>query len=159
MYETKDEKDKLDKYLNLLLKEAKKSSLIDVPIAALIELDNKIISIANNQIENKNDSTNHAEILAIKKACKKVKNSRLINSTIYISLEPCLMCFGAIILSKIKRVVIYAKSEKTGVFSSGILDLNKYREGEYNFNSKPEVLFCENEEASKILKDFFKEKR
>ena len=84
---------------------------MEVPVGAVIVKDNKVISKAHNLTETKNDCTKHAEIIAIKKASKKLKNWRLIDCDLYVTLEPCEMCKGAISLSRIKNVYFSVKKE------------------------------------------------
>ena len=91
-------------YMELALKKAKKSMLYnEVPVGCVIVNNNtkKILAIESNKIISHNSSLDHAEMLAIKKACSKIKNNRLENCSIYITLEPCIMCYGAIINTKI----------------------------------------------------------
>ncbi len=138
------------------LKEAKKAyKKLEVPVGAIIVKDGKIIARAHNQKETKADTTKHAEILAIQKASKKLNSWRLIDCEMYVTLEPCTMCAGAIINSRIKKVYIGTMDEKTGAVGS-VLNLFE----DYKFNHKVEsqtgILAQECEE---ILKKFFKELR
>ena len=89
-----------------------------MPVGAIIVKDGKIIARAHNLKETKFDATNHAEIIAIQKASKKLKSWRLIDCEMYVTLEPCSMCAGAIINSRIKKVYIGANDEKTGAVGS-----------------------------------------
>ena len=92
-------------YMNQALKEAKKAyQKLEVPVGAVIVKDGKIIARAHNQKETKTDTTKHAEILAIQKPSKKLKSWRLIDCEMYVTLEPCSMCAGAMINSRIKKV-------------------------------------------------------
>ncbi len=94
------------------LKEAKKAYENDeVPVGAVIVLDGKVIALAHNKRESSRDATAHAEILAIKKACKKLGDFRL-SADMYVTLEPCLMCFGAILNARIKNLYIGAPQNK-----------------------------------------------
>ena len=143
-------------YMKQALKEAEKAyKKLEVPVGAVIVKDGKIIARAHNQKETKTDTTKHAEILAIQKASKKLKAWRLIDCEMYVTLEPCSMCAGAIINSRIKKIYIGAMDEKTGAAGS---KLNLFED--YVFNHKVEV---EKEilkgESEKILKNFFKELR
>ena len=143
-------------FMNQALKEAEKAyKKLEVPVGALIVKDGKIIARAHNQKENKTDTTKHAEITAIQKASKKLKSWRLIDCEMYVTLEPCTMCAGAIINSRIKKVYIGAMDEKTGAVGS-VLNLFE----DYKFNHKPEsetgIL---KEDCEEILKRFFKELR
>lgn len=116
--------------------------------------DGQILSKAYNKRNKNLDATSHAEIIAISKACKKIKDFRLEECTMYVTLEPCQMCAGAIVQSRIKRLVIGAKSKKSGSCGSiiNILDNNE-------FNHKVEVVYLDDKESKDIIKDFFKEIR
>ena len=143
-------------YMKQALKEAEKAyRKLEVPVGAIIVKNGKIIARAHNQKEEKKDTTKHAEILAIQKASKKLQSWRLIDCEMYITLEPCSMCAGAIINSRIKKIYIGANDEKTGAAGSVLNLFNDYK-----FNHKVEV---EKEllkkECEKILKEFFKELR
>ena len=101
----------------LALKEAQKAFEIDeVPVGCVIVLNNKIIAKAHNKKEINNDPCGHAEILAIRKASKKLNNWRLEDCEIYVTIEPCIMCSGAIIQSRIKKVYFGASDNKGGGF-------------------------------------------
>lgn len=145
-----------EKYMKEALKEAKKAyEKLEVPVGAVIVKDNKIIARAHNLKETKKDTTNHAEILAIQKASKKLEAWRLNDCEMYVTLEPCSMCAGAIINSRIKKIYIGALDEKTGAAGSG---LNLFED--YKFNHKVEVeKGILKEECENILKSFFKELR
>ena len=145
-----------EKFMKEALKEAKKAyDKLEVPVGAVIVKNGKIIARAHNLKETKYDTTNHAEIIAIQKASKKLKSWRLLDCEMYVTLEPCSMCAGAIINSRIKKVYIGANDEKTGAVGS-VLNLFE----DYTFNHKVEFekgllkVECEN-----ILKDFFKSLR
>ena len=143
-------------YMEQALKEAKKAyKKLEVPVGAVIVKDGKIIARAHNQKETKTDTTRHAEILAIQKASKKLKSWRLIDCEMYVTLEPCTMCAGAIINSRIKKIHIGAMDEKTGAVGS-VLNLFE----DYTFNHKVEYeIGILKEECENILKTFFKELR
>lgn len=143
-------------YMKQAIKEAEKAySKLEVPVGAVIVKDGKIIARAHNQKETKTDTTKHAEILAIQKASKKLKSWRLIDCEMYVTLEPCTMCAGAIIHSRIKKVYIGAMDEKTGAVGS-VLNLFE----DYKFNHKPEVeKGILKEDCESLLKQFFKELR
>ena len=140
-------------YMKKALIEAKKASDKDeVPIGAIIVKDGEIIAKAHNCKEIKKDTTMHAELIAIKKASKKLNSWRLTNCEMYTTLEPCPMCAGAIINSRIKKVYIGAKDEKSGAAGS-VLNLFK----DYKFNHLVEVeQGILEEDCKKILQDFFK---
>ena len=116
--------------------------------------DGTVLARTYNKRNKDKNAISHAEILAISKACKKIKDFRLEECTMYVTLEPCQMCAGAIVQSRIKRLVIGAKSVKAGSCGSiiNILDNNE-------FNHKVEVIYLENEDCKEILKEFFKKIR
>ena len=138
------------------IKEAKKASKkLEVPVGCIIVKDEKIIARAHNQKETKTDTTKHAEILAIQKASKKLEAWRLLDCEMYVTLEPCSMCAGAIIQARIKKVYIGAMDEKTGACGS-VLNLLQ----DYPFNHKVEIeIGIEKEKCEKELKEFFKQLR
>lgn len=144
-----------EKYMKEALKEALKARAKDeVPVGAVIVLNGKIIARGHNKRETKKNSLCHAEIIAIDKACKKLKNFRLENCELYVTLEPCLMCAGAIVQARIKKVVFGASDNKYGmagtVFNAFELKSN------HNVEIKKDVL---KDECSEILTSFFKEMR
>lgn len=136
--------------------EAKKAELIDeVPIGCVIVKDNKIIASAHNLRETLQQSTAHAEILAIEDACKKIGSWRLEDCTLYVTLEPCPMCAGAILQSRISEVVYGAKDPKGGSIESC---MNMYEHKGFNHYPKYIGGICEME-CAELLKSFFKQKR
>ena len=148
--------EKIIKYMKEALKEAKKAELIDeVPIGCVIVKDDKIIARGHNQRETKQSPIGHAEIIAINKASKKLKSWRLEGCDIYVTLEPCIMCSGAIIQSRINKVYYGASDPKGGALGSSInvLEAN-------NINHHPEVISgVLKEECSSIITNYFKAKR
>ena len=145
-----------EKFMQEALKEAKKAyDKLEVPVGCVIVKEGKIIARGHNLKETKKDTTKHAEMIAIQKASKKLDSWRLIDCEMYITLEPCSMCAGAIINSRIKKIYIGALDEKTGAAGS-VFNLFQ----DYTFNHKVEVeTGILKEECEKILKDFFKELR
>lgn len=145
-----------EKYMQEALKQAKKAYEKDeVPVGAIIVKGNKIIARAYNEKEYKLDTTKHAEILAIQKASKKLKSWRLTDCDMYITLEPCSMCAGAIIQSRIRKIYIGTMDEKTGACGS-VLNLLQ----DYTFNHKVEIeTGILQKECENLLKQFFKELR
>lgn len=142
----------MEEALNMAKRAYKKN---EVPIGAVIVKDGKIISKAYNQREKKQNAIKHAEIIAIDKACKKLKSWRLDGCTLFVTLEPCPMCSGAICNARINKVV-YASSEKTSqdnlcemILQSNRLNHKVLLEQDKNFER----------EASNLLTSFFKEKR
>lgn len=145
-----------EKFMKEALKEAKKAyEKLEIPVGCVIVKDGKIIARGHNLKETKKDTTEHAEIIAIKKASKKLDSWRLLDCEMYVTLEPCSMCAGAIINSRIKKIYIGTMDEKTGAAGS-VLNLFK----DYTFNHNVEVeTGIMKEDCEKILKDFFKELR
>lgn len=145
-----------EKYMKEAIKQAKKAESIDeVPIGAVIVHNDKIIARAHNLRESKQNSIAHAEVIAIQKACKKLGSWRLENCTLYVTLEPCPMCSGAILQSRIKRVVYGAADPKGGCIEScmKMYEMN-------GFNHYPDVTSgILKDECSELLKNFFKKKR
>lgn len=142
--------------MKIALKEAIKSyKREDVPVGAIIVKDGKIIAKAHNQKENKGIATKHAEIIAIEKACKKLKTWHLDNCELYVTLEPCLMCAGAIIQSRISKLIYATSNEKFGFIES----IDHVLENEKN-NHKVKIIkgICQ-VESQTLLKEFFKNKR
>ena len=145
-----------EKFIKEALKEAKKAyKKLEIPVGAVIVKDGKIIARGHNLKETKEDTTKHAEIIAIQKASKKLSEWRLIDCEMYVTLEPCAMCAGAIINSRIKKVYIGTMDEKTGAVGS-VLNLFE----DFTFNHKVEVeKGILQEECKNMLKQFFKELR
>ncbi len=145
-----------EKFMKEALKEAKKAyDKLEVPVGAVIVRNGKIIARGHNLKETKFDTTNHAEIIAIQKASKKLKSWRLLDCEMYVTLEPCSMCAGAIINSRIKKVYIGANDEKTGAVGSV---LNLFEDYKFNHNVEFEKGILK-EDCENILKDFFKNLR
>ena len=142
--------------MNEALKEARKSYKNgDVPVGAVIVKNGKIISRAHNEKEKKHSAIKHAEIIAIERACKKIKNWHLEDCEMYVTLEPCLMCAGALLQSRIKTLVYATENEKFGYVKS----IEKILTNQKN-NHKIKIIsgICR-EESQILLRDFFKEKR
>ncbi len=143
-------------YMKEALKEAKKAyELGEVPVGAVIVKNNQIIARSHNMRETTQDATHHAEIIAINKACDKLNSWRLTDCILYVTLEPCLMCAGALVLSRIKKVVFGAYDPKFGSVASitNVLDIKKYNH---------QVLYeggILEEECKAVLKCFFKRLR
>jgi len=125
----------------------------EVPVGAVIVKNDKIIGKGHNLRKKEKDPFLHGEICAIKDASKNLGNWRLDDSTIYVTLEPCLMCVGAILQSRIKRLVFGALDKKGGCVCSN-LDINSL-----NLPFKLSYEYIPHEKSSQILKQFFKEKR
>lgn len=145
-----------EEFMREAIKEAKKAyKKLEVPVGAVIVKNGEIIARAHNLKETKLDTTKHAEILAIQRASKKLQSWRLIDCEMYVTLEPCSMCAGALINSRIKKVYIGALDQKTGAAGS-VLNLFE----DYTFNHKVEIeRGIMSDECEKLLKDFFKHLR
>lgn len=151
-----EEEQNKEYYMKQAIKEAEKAyKKLEVPVGAIIVKDGEIIARAHNRKETKTDTTKHAEILAIQKASKKLKSWRLIDCEMYVTLEPCSMCAGAMINSRIKKVYIGAMDEKTGAVGSV---LNLFKDYTFNHQVESETGILK-EECENILKQFFKELR
>jgi len=126
----------------------------EVPVGAVIVYKDKVIAKAHNQIECLNDPTAHAEMIAITQAASYLKSKWLKGCRLYVTIEPCSMCAGALVLGRIERVIFGAADLKTGSFGSKI-DINTLKLN-HKIKVKRKVL---EKECAQILKAFFKEKR
>ena len=144
------------RFMREAIKEAKKAELIDeVPIGCVIVKDDKVIARGHNVRETKKTPLGHAEIIAIDKASKKLGAWRLQDCDIYITLEPCIMCAGAIIQSRIRHMYYGAKDPKGGAIESSINVLEAK-----SINHHPEITSgILEEECSNIISQYFKRKR
>lgn len=145
----------MNRWMELALSEAHKALQNDeVPIGAVIVQDNTLIASSHNQTLSDNNACSHAEIRCIEKACQVLNNHRLTNCEIYITLEPCIMCYGAIIQARIPTVFYGAYDKRTGIFStdklSHYLNLNHHPKAQGGLLEAP----CQT-----LLEDFFKQKR
>ena len=139
-------------YINIILNLAKKAYKNgDIPVGAIIVKNNKIISKAYNKKEKNNVATHHAEILAIQKACKKLKTWHLDDCILYTTLEPCIMCAGAIAQSRIKKIVYMAENEKFGF-------TNYFNNGKIS-NHNILIEKIDDSLSKNLLVQFFKDKR
>jgi tRNA(adenine34) deaminase len=139
-------------YMKEAIKEAKKAAKIgEVPIGCVIVYEDKIIARGYNKRNTKKTTLAHAELLAIQKASKKLGDWRLENCTMYVTLEPCQMCAGAIIQARMKEVVVGAMNPKAGCAGS-VLNILQMKE----FNHQAELITgILEEECKKVLQDFF----
>jgi tRNA(adenine34) deaminase len=144
-------------YMHLALKEATRAGRKnEVPVGAvIIDEDNDVIGCGYNNPISSNDPTSHAEINAIRMASRTLKNYRLIGTTLYVTIEPCIMCMGAIIHARIKRVVFGAKDVKWGAVNSLYTMADDKR---LNHNPEIESGICQ-DKAKNMIKDFFKKRR
>jgi len=121
-----------EKFMELAIKEAKKAyKKEEVPVGTIIVKNNKVISKSYNMVEKKKDCTLHAEIMAIKKASRKLKNWRLNDCEMYVTLEPCTMCMSAIELSRIKKVYFLIQKDKEINSNKDIYSCMEYKNNEY----------------------------
>ena len=142
-----------EKYYEEIIRLAKKAyKKREVPVGAIVVKDGKILSKAYNRVEKDRDATMHAEILAIKKASKKIKNWRLNNCEMYVTLEPCMMCTGAIVQSRISRLVIGANVSKW----PGYIELIENNPVNHHPDVQQGIL---KEQCATIVSEFFKRKR
>jgi len=145
-----------EKWMRIAIEEAKLAMDKDeVPVGAVLVKNDKLIAQAHNKPITKNDPTAHAEIQLLRKAGEQQKNYRLPESTLYVTLEPCTMCFGAMVHARIDRIVYGASDPKTGVCGSR-MNLNE----ENFFNHKISITSgILEKESSELLKLFFKSRR
>ena len=142
-----------EKYMREAIRQAKKAEALgEVPIGCVIEYEGKIIARGYNRRMTDHSTLAHAEMIAIKKACRKMGDWRLEGCTLYVTLEPCPMCAGAIVQARIPRVVIGCMNPKAGCAGS-VLDL--LHEDGFNHQAETEHGIL-GEECSGIMKDFFR---
>jgi tRNA(adenine34) deaminase len=143
-------------FMKAALKAAKKAwENGEVPVGAVLVKDDEIISTGQNSPITSNDPTAHAEIIALREGGEKLKNYRLIDTTLYVTIEPCTMCMGAIIHARIKKLVFGAFDPRAGAAGS-LFDFTV----ENKFNHKVEVKSGILEsECRELVQDFFKQKR
>jgi tRNA(adenine34) deaminase len=143
------------RYMQAALREAKKAADCgDVPVGAVVVREGRIIGRGHNLREQRQDAVLHAEIVAIRQARRKLRSWRLDNCTLYVTLEPCLMCSGAILQSRISQLIFGATDAKAGACCSVVrsFDLPLH----HTVNWQQGVMA---DECSRILRDFFKNKR
>ncbi|MDC0198517.1 tRNA adenosine(34) deaminase TadA [Candidatus Thioglobus sp.] len=148
---TKDEQ-----WMQIAIEEAKLAmKKNEIPVGSVLVKDEKIIAQAHNQPIGNNDPTAHAEIQLLRKAGKQLENYRLVGSTLYVTLEPCAMCFGAMVHARVERIVFGALDPKTGVCGSCI-DFNRESFFNHKISITEGVL---DKECSDLLRLFFASKR
>lgn len=145
-----------EEYMELAMSLAEEArSRDEIPVGAVIVKDGTVISSGSNRNREKNDATMHAEIIAIREASEYLGNERLTDCELYVTKEPCAMCAGAIIHSRIKRVIIAAEDVKYGACGTAF-DVC----GNFRMNHIPEIKFgILRDRSSSLLKSFFLEKR
>lgn len=152
----RDEVKTHEKYMRQALRQAQKAAAIgEVPIGCVIVYEDRIIARGYNQRNTRKTSLGHAELLAIRKANKKLGDWRLEDCTMYITLEPCPMCAGAIVQARIPRVVLGAMNPKAGCAGS-IVNLLQERRFNHQVEIIPDILVSE---CQNIMKEFFRELR
>jgi len=149
-----DERD--ERMMTIALEEARgASSWGDVPIGAVVTKDEEVLARAGNAHEREQDPTAHAEILALRAAAERLSTWRLEGCTLYVTLEPCAMCAGALVLARVDRLVFGAKDDKAG-FAGSLGDLVRDPRLNHAVEIEPGVLA---EECGAILREFFRERR
>lgn len=145
------------KFMQLAFKLAKNAQLKgEVPIGAVVvDSDGKVIGKSGNKREQLNTVLGHAELVALHRACKSKNSWRLIDCTLYVTLEPCYMCAGALVQSRIKRVVFATHDPKAGAMGS-LEDLSQHAKLNHRFIAENGLM---QHECSSLLKNFFKQKR
>lgn len=139
-------------FMKAALKEAEKAAALgEVPVGAVIVKDGEIIASAHNMRENGGGATAHAELLAIEMACRTLGGWRLSDCRLYVTLEPCPMCAGAIINARVGSVIFGAKDPRMGAFGS-VMNMNAYPLG---YKPTVETGVCEDESLA-LMKEFFK---
>ena len=149
--------DNHSKLMQLAINEAIKARQNDeVPVGAtLVAESGKILSLAHNNTINLSDPTAHAEILALRMAAEKLLNYRLLNTTLYVTVEPCIMCMGAIIHARVSRIVFGTNDPRWGAAGSIYNFANDPR-----LNHKPEIVGgVSKDECRRLIQDFFRSKR
>lgn len=145
-----------EEFMRMALEEAEiASSKGEVPVGAVLVIENKVIAKAHNLVESLMDATAHAEILCIKKASQVLQNWRLLNSTLYTTLEPCCMCAGAMILSRVGTLVWGAPDIRQGAHGSFVNILSQ-KHPIHNISVRSGVLA---EESAELMKKFFRQRR
>jgi len=143
-------------FMHLALKEAKKAlKKKEVPVGCILVCKNEVISKGYNLREKNQNPLHHAEIIAINKAARKLKSWRLSDITIYVTLEPCPMCAGAMLQARIKRLVYGTEDPKSGAVKS-LMNLTQDKRLNHQIETEGGIL---REECSTILKDFFRSLR
>ncbi|MEL7632895.1 MULTISPECIES: tRNA adenosine(34) deaminase TadA [Sporomusa] len=143
-------------YMGLALTEARKAfALGEVPIGAVLVMDNQVVSAAHNMRESWHDATAHAEVIAIRDACQQLNRWRLTGATLYVTIEPCPMCAGALVMSRIDKLVYGSPDYKAGAVES-LFNIVQHPA----LNHRLEVIAgVRADECSGIMKEFFRLRR
>ena len=145
-----------ESFMRLALEQAKKAAIAgEVPVGAVLVQDNQVIGSGFNQPIMLNDPSAHAEMMAIRNAAQALKNYRIPESTLYVTLEPCAMCCGMMLHARVKRVVFGAPDPKTGMAGS-VTDLFALKEINHQTEVEGGVLA---DECGELLREFFKQRR
>ena len=146
----------LMKFMTLALREAQRGSDEgEVPVGAVLAQEDRLVARAHNRPIHLNDPTAHAEVLALRRAAKKLGNYRLNDCTLYVTIEPCAMCAGAIVQARLRRVVFGASDRKAGAGGSALNVLNHPK-----LNHRVEVVRgVRADDCAGILRDFFRRRR
>ncbi len=143
------------RFLQIALEEAKKAyKKGEVPVGSVLVKGEEIIARAHNLVETTKDPTAHAEMIALREGSRKIGDKRLQNCTLYVTLEPCVMCAYALVLSRVDEVVFGSLDEKHG----GVMTLYSLLDDE-RLNHRVRWVYEPDEECSKLLSEFFKSKR
>ncbi len=146
-----------EKWMRRAIAEAKKAGLEnEVPVGAvLVSEDDRVVAFGRNQVITRLDPTAHAEIVALREGAQKIRNYRLLNTTLYVTVEPCAMCMGAVVHARVARVVFGARDEKWGAAGS-LYDFA----GDDRFNHRPEIVGgVLEEECRELIQRFFRVRR
>ena len=145
-----------ESFMRLALEQAKKAPIAgEVPVGAVLVQDNQVIGSGFNQPIMLNDPSAHAEMMAIRNAAQALKNYRIPESTLYVTLEPCAMCCGTMLHARVKRVVFGAPDPKTGMAGS-VTNLFALKEINHQTEVEGGVLA---DECGELLREFFKQRR
>lgn len=145
-----------EKYMRMALDEAKKAyALEEVPIGAVLVIDEVVVSCGHNMRETWQDATAHAEMIALKEGCNRLQRWRLTGATLYVTIEPCPMCAGALVMSRIDRLVYGSADYKAGAVES-IFNIVNHRGLNHRLNVTAGVL---GDECQALMKRFFRERR
>ncbi len=149
--------EKIIKFMELAIGQAQKASKAqEVPVGAiLIDTDGNIIARAHNCPISSQDPTAHAEIVAIREAAEKINNYRLSGTTMFVTLEPCLMCAGALVWARVEKLFFGASDPKSGAFGS-VIDINRLPGINHRIKAVGGIL---EEKCAFILKEFFQKRR
>ena len=139
-------------YMAVALEEARSAAAAgEVPIGAVLVVDQSVLSRGRNQRENRQDPTAHAEMIAIRRGAETLQTWRLLDSTLYVTMEPCVMCVGAAILARIKRLVFAVRDPKAGACGS-ILNIPEERRLNHRLEVSGGIL---DQESRELLQEFF----